>query len=181
MVWPYRVCLQGPKRARSNRDYGIWLPSFVCNCYKLFIQQISERYRLYSGRDGPEYEAMYRFRYVFILNTMVWHYRVSFQGPKIASSRDNGSVCHPLVCKYYKLYIQQISERSRLSSDHDGPECEAMYRFSYVFLLNTMVWHYRVCFQGHKSAICNENNVIRPPFVCKYYKLYIQQISKRSR
>ena len=37
------------------------------------------------------------------------------------------------VCKYYKLYIQQISERSRLHSGRNGPECEAMYRFRYVF------------------------------------------------
>ena len=52
---------------------------------------------------------------------------------------------------YYKLYIQQISERSRLYSGRDGPECETRYQFRYVFLSNMMVSDYRVCPQGSKA------------------------------
>ena len=42
--------------------------------------------------------------------------------------------CPPYVCKYYKLYMQQIAKRPRLYWGRDRPECEAMYRFRYVFL-----------------------------------------------
>ena len=52
--------------------------------------------------------------------------------------------CTPLsVHKYYKLYIQQISEWSR-----PCVECEARFWFLHTFLLNTNVWHYRVCLQA---------------------------------
>ena len=46
-------------------------PPFVCKYYKLFIQQIALRSRLYWGRGGPECKTMYRFRCVFLSNTMV--------------------------------------------------------------------------------------------------------------
>ena len=42
----------------------LWTPPFVCKDYDLYIKQISERSRQYSGRVGPECETRYRFRYV---------------------------------------------------------------------------------------------------------------------
>ena len=73
----------------------------------------------------------------------------TFKAPKVQEVVEiTASGPLPFVCKYHQLYIQQISQRSRLYSGRDGPECETIYRFRCVFLLNTMVWHYRVCFQG---------------------------------
>ena len=111
---------------------------FVCKYYKLYIQQISERSRLYSGRDGPECATMYLFRYVFLSNIR-WFDITAFasKAPKVQEVVEiTASGPLPFVCKYYKLYIQQIPERSRLYSGIDGPECETMYRFRYVFLSN---------------------------------------------
>ena len=144
-----------------------------------------ERCHQYSGRDGPESEAKCRFRYGFLLNTVITAF--ASNAPKLQKAvKIKVSGPHPFFCKYYKLYIQQISERSHLFSDQDGPECETWYRFCYVFLLNIGLRLLRLftMLQKFKSSQVNglcPHSHPTPPFVCKYYKLYIQQISEGSR
>ena len=85
-------------------------PPFVCKYYKLFIQQISQRYRLCSGREGPECETMYRLAVYFY--QIRWFDITAFasKAPKVQEVVEIPASVPPLlVCKYYKLYIQQIS------------------------------------------------------------------------
>ena len=105
------------------------------------------------------------------------------KAPKVQEAVEiTASDSSPFVCKYCKLYIQQIWERSHPYYGDDGPESEARCRFQNVFLLNTVVWHYRDCFQCSETAKCSQNNGHRPPpFFCNYYNLYIKYISERSR
>ena len=114
----------------------------------------------------------------------------AFKAPKVLEVVEiTASYSSPFVCKYCKLYIQQIWERSHPYHGDDGPESEARCRFRNVFLLNTVVWHYRFCFQCSETAKSSQNighsppppPPPPPPLFCKYYYLYIQYISKRSR
>ena len=56
----------------------------------------------------------------------------AFKAPKVQEVVEiTASGLLLVFCKYYKqqiskLYIQQISQRSRLYSGRDGPECETM-------------------------------------------------------
>ena len=63
-----------------------------------------------------------------------------FQAQKVQEVVKITASGHPLsVCKYYKLYMQQILQRSGLYSGRNVPESETMKRFRCVFLSNTMV------------------------------------------
>ena len=77
---------------------------------------------------------MYRFAVYFY--QIRWFDITAFasKAPKVQEVVEIAASVPPLfVCKYYKLYIQQISQRSRLCSGRDGPECETMYRFAVYF------------------------------------------------
>ena len=54
----------------------------------------------------------------------------AFKAPKVQEVvvEITASDTAPFVCKYDKLCTQQMSERSRLYSGRDGPECETMYQ-----------------------------------------------------
>ena len=145
---------------------------------KYYQQKISERSRLYSGRNGPECKTRYRFRYVSLLNTKVWHYRVCFQGSNNArSSQDNGLwLLHSFANIISHIYSKFHNDLACMQAvmDQNVKQCTVSLYIS----IKTMVWHYRVCFQGPKSARnSRDNGLWPPPFVCKYYKLYMQQIS----
>ena len=141
---------------------------FVCKYCKLYIQQIWERSHPYHGDDGPESEARCRFRNIFLLNTVVWHYRFCFQCSETAKSSQNiGHSPPPPPPHYFAniiIYIYSIFQ-SDLACIRPRPECVTRYRFRYVFLLNAMVWHYRVCLQGSKSAWSIQVNGLWPPSI----------------
>ena len=68
-----------------------------------------------------------------------------------------------VFCKYYKLYIEQIWERSHLYLGRGGSESEAWYRLYSLFLSNTMVCHYHVCLRCSLTATSSQDNGLWPP------------------
>ena len=118
MVPDYHICFKCSSIRRNTQDNGLCPPpppppppNNAIFCKYIYIYHFSDRPRLYPGRNGLECETRYPFRYVFLLNTMVWHYRTAFaqKAPEmreIVKLMASGPLHFP--CKYYKPYIHNI-------------------------------------------------------------------------
>ena len=156
-------------------------PPFVWKYYKLYIQQISQRYRLCSGREGPECETMYRLAVYFY--QIRWFDITAFasKAPKVQEVVVITASAPPPLHSFANIinYIYSKFHNDlaciRAVVDQNAKKCTDFAVYFYQIR-----WFDITAFASKAPKVREVVEITAsgpPPFVCKYYKLYIQQIS----
>ena len=180
MVWHYRVRFQGPKSARSGRDNGRWLPSIRLQILETIY---TANFITISPVFGPWWTRMWNKVPISLCIS------IKYDGLTLPRLLSRPQKCQKLsrlrplapVHSFANIinYICSKFHNDRaciwVVMDQNVKQCSDS-----AFYFYQIRWFDITAFASKAPKVQEVVDITAsgsPPFVCKYYNLYIQQIS----